>query len=209
MRKVLGALALAVALAGCGGSGQKEAQLGSGQFGSGQPEAVFQKTSLREVSNRLIGGCARATGALARTDKNRLECRLPMGLRDAALIQVASGKASPVMPRYILGFTLVEEGADVRVFADALSDGALPFGQAQRSNMMTRAVFNQAMQILLGQGAVLPQDAQPDMSAPLASPLSAPAAAPLPTAPSHEPIPAAPILPASLATPTGPAGHAP
>lgn len=119
---------------------------------SGYPEAIFAKSSLAKVRNKLIEVCDTHGIPVLDSNENSVTCGKEMTGSDAVLGQMLIGNSYSTTPIQKIKFTLYQVSKGVKVSARQWFETQMAFGQMQQQEMNGNNQFNSVQNMLTSIG---------------------------------------------------------
>lgn len=109
---------------------------------SGYPEAMFEKSSVKAVKEKIIQGCDNRGAVILESSDNSVVCEKTMTGGDAVLAQVLIGNSYSTTPQQKVRFTVYPVGKSVKVSARQWVETQMAFGQIRQQELNSNAQFN-------------------------------------------------------------------
>lgn len=101
---------------------------------SSQPEITLHNAKVADVRGYIIGKAAAKGMQIITADDSRIVVSKTMEGNQAMLTQLAIGNAYSTTPTQNMQFVLVQNDADVTVYASGWVESQMPLGQVSRMN---------------------------------------------------------------------------
>lgn len=123
---------------------------------SGQPDVVFQETTLGDAASKIANHCMNAGWQITSQTTNQVVCEVPMGTMQSALTQMLIGNSYSTTPRSFVRVNIAQIGSHTRAQANAWVETQMAFGQVRQQPFSDDKTFNNLMGFLTGAGGQLP-----------------------------------------------------
>jgi hypothetical protein len=123
---------------------------------SGQPEAVFYKTTVAEAGAKLASTCMDLGWQVSAQTSNQVTCEVPMGMWQSVMTQMLIGNSYSTTPKGYVAINLVQLNDNVRAQGRAWAQTQMAFGQMQEHQYTDDGTFNNLLGFMGKAGGVLP-----------------------------------------------------
>ncbi len=123
---------------------------------SGQPDAVFEATSLADAHSKISNACMNRGWQVASQTTNQVVCEIPVGTVKAAFQQLLVGNSYSTTPRTFVRFSIAQVGPHARAQAAAWVETQMAFGQLRQQPYVDDTTQNNLQGFLIQAGGELP-----------------------------------------------------
>ena len=150
MKKLVG-IAAVMAIVGLAGCAPQVALIK--QTASGQPEGVFDNTTIEDVKGKLASTCSRRGLLVVSTNNNEVVCQKTLTGGDSFLAGMVVGTQYGTTPTRKLRMVIFKNGDSIQVVAYDYLESQNAFGQINQHSLNANHQKNDLQEMLFSIGA--------------------------------------------------------